>query len=226
MATSAQQTGLSFRKLDLHVHTPKSRCFEGTCTPEDIVTTAIKNGLAGIAVTDHNSPEWIDEVIDAAKGKPLAVFPGVEVSCTGGKKSIHIIGLFDVGKRAEKVKVLLNVLGITSDYGKEGTLTNKTPIDVIDEIHKLGGIAVLAHANSDNGVLSDMEGQARTRVIKHSRLLAVEATDFSDDEKKKKKHKRVVDLLNGNDPTGELVKWCRPFRGGNFRPRPCVARIV
>jgi hypothetical protein len=25
---------------------------------------------------------------------------------------------------------------------------------------------------------------------------------------------------------GELVKWCRPFRGGNFRPRPGVARIV
>ena len=200
MTSAQQRIGLSFKKLDLHIHTPKSNCFKGTCTPEEVVDTAIEKGLAGIAVTDHNSAEWIDEVIDAAKGKPLVVFPGVEVTCTGGRKSIHIIGLFDVDKRAEDVKVLLNVLGITSGYGKEGALTDKPPIDVIDEIHKLDGIAVLAHANSDNGVLSDMSGKPRKRVIQHSRLLAVEATDFSHDEKKKK-GKRVVDLLNGNDPT-------------------------
>lgn len=199
--TSAQQgTGLSFKKLDLHIHTPKSNCFKGTCTPDEVVEAAIEKGLAGIAVTDHNSAEWIDAVIDAAKGKPLVVFPGVEITCTGGKKSIHIIGLFDIDKHADDVKVLLNVLGITSDYGKECALTNKPPIEVIDEIHALGGIAVLAHVNSTHGVLSDMKGQQRIRVIQHSHLLAVEATDFLNDERKRN-HKRVIDLLDRSNPT-------------------------
>ena len=201
MALTRKQIGLNFKKLDLHIHTPKSKkCFKGTCTPEEIVNTAIDKGLSGIAVTDHNSAEWIDEIIDAAKGKPLIVFPGVEITCTGGKKSVHIIGLFSTEKRAEVVKTLLNILGIVSGYGEAESITDEPPIDVIDEIHKLGGIAVLAHANSANGVLSDMSGVPRIRVIQHSNLLAVEATDFTNDEKKKNR-KRVIDLLDGNDPT-------------------------
>ena len=200
MASAQQQIGLHFKKLDLHIHTPKSKCFKGTCTPEEIVNTAVEKGLAGIAITDHNSAEGIDDVIDAAKGKPLVVFPGVEVTCTGGKKSIHIIGLFGADKRAEIVKTLLNILGIVGKYGEAETITDKPPLGVIGEIHKLGGIAILAHANSANGVLSDMSGISRTRVIQHPCLLAVEATDFTNDEKKKSR-KRVVDLLNGDDPT-------------------------
>ena len=51
--------GLGFRKLDLHVHTPASHDFYGDITPEDIVAEAIRKGLHGIAVTDHNTGQWI-----------------------------------------------------------------------------------------------------------------------------------------------------------------------
>jgi ABC-type enterochelin transport system ATPase subunit len=200
MATSSEPlSGLAFKKLDLHVHTPESSCFHGTCTPEEVVETAIDKDLAGIAITDHNSCEWVDKVMSAAEGRPLVVFPGVEITCTGGRKSVHIIALFDVTKRSKDIKVLLNILGITSNYGKEETLTNKTPIQVIEAIDNLRGIAVLAHANSSNGALSDMRGQPRTRLIQHPRLLAAEATDFLDEDKKERQ-RRVVDLLDGNDP--------------------------
>ncbi|MBD3309539.1 AAA family ATPase [candidate division KSB3 bacterium] len=194
--------GLSFKKLDLHIHTPKSRaCFSGECSPNDLVEMAISKGLAGIAITDHNTAEWVDEVIDAAKGKPLVVFPGVEITCTAGKKGIHVVALFDVTKRAADVIAVLNKLDIDpGDYGKKTTLTDKTPQEVIDVVHSREGIAVPAHVNSSNGVLHDMYGEQRTRVIQHPRLLAVEATDFRDEDKMQK-HKRVVDLLDGTDPT-------------------------
>lgn len=201
MTQSVSSAGLSFKKLDLHIHTPKSKsCFRGNCSPNDLVEMAISKGLEGIAITDHNTFEWIDEVIDAAKGKPLVVFPGVEITCTAGKNGIHIIALFDVTKRAEKVREVLNQLLIgKDDYGKADALTNKTPLEVIDIIHRNGGIAILAHANSSKGVLHDMSGGPRTRVIQHLCLLVAEATDFRDEDKKLN-HRRVVDLLDGTDP--------------------------
>ncbi|HHR85709.1 MAG TPA: PHP domain-containing protein, partial [Candidatus Acetothermia bacterium] len=191
MRQSELSAGLSFKKLDLHIHTPKSRsCFRGNCSPNDLVETAISKGLTGTAITDHNTAEWVNEVIDAARGKPLVVFPGVEITCTAGKKGIHIIALFDVTKRAVDVNAVLTKLDIKpDDYGKQETLTNKTPLEVIDIVHSNGGMAILAHANSSNGVLCDMKGEQRTRVIQHPRLLAVEATDFHDEDKAQK-HRR------------------------------------
>ena len=67
MPTTPPQTshrhGLRFHKLDLHLHTPASRCFgDKSVTAEMIVADAIQKGLVGIAVTDHNSGAWIDLV--------------------------------------------------------------------------------------------------------------------------------------------------------------------
>jgi predicted metal-dependent phosphoesterase TrpH len=144
--------------------------------------------MDGIAITDHNSAAWVDQVQMAAKGSGLVVFPGVEISCTGGKKCIHIIGLFDVTKSSEHIKAVLNLISINpDDYGKQDAISKKGPIDVIETICENGGIAVLAHANSSNGVLSDMSGQARINVIQCRKLLAAEGTDFHDDAKAKAK---------------------------------------
>jgi len=193
--------GLSLKKFDLHVHTPASKCFSGTCTAQDIVQTAIAQGLDAIAVTDHNTAAWIDLVTEAAKGTSLTIYPGVEISCTGGKKSVHILAIFDPVKTSRHVEALLNMLDIDPDeYGDTSTVTDKSPIQVIDIIHEKDGLAVLAHANSTCGVLSDMSGQPRTNVIQCDKLLAAEATDFEDEEKRIS-HKRVIDLLDGTDPT-------------------------
>src|SRR2546427_9848750 len=97
MKSSPTKTGLQWRKLDLHVHTPASADFDKRqMSPDDFVSAAIRKGVDGIAITDHNTAEWIDQIKEAAKGK-LAVFPGVEITAAGGKEgSIHIIAIFDV----------------------------------------------------------------------------------------------------------------------------------
>ncbi len=196
--------GLSFKKIDLHLHTPASEDFhEKNATPMKIVNKAIAEKLDAIAITDHNSGEWIDRVKDAARGTSLVVFPGVEISCPGGKGGIHLIALFDIDKGTAHVAGLLSKLGITPEnQGDTKSLVNGTPKAIIDVIQDSNwqGIAIPAHVTSTKGILEDMRGQQRTEIIQHPNLIAVEASCFQK-ENLKRDGKRAVDLLNGNDPT-------------------------
>jgi DNA polymerase III alpha subunit len=196
--------GLQFEKFDLHVHTPASHDFaDKHVTATDIVNRALRQGLRGIAITDHNTGDFVDKVKAAAQGKRLAVFPGVEICCTGGKSGIHIIAILGEDKATKHVSALLAAIGIApDDFGKNGAVTTKAPYEVIDIIASppYRGIAVLAHCTSSKGVLHDITGTTRQKIFEHPGLLAVETsdTDFTD-EQKKGTRKRAVDLLDGKD---------------------------
>lgn len=77
--------------VDLHVHSNKS---DGTFTPSELVTMAIKKNLTALALTDHDTTDGLEELANAAAGKPLAVVPGIELSTEYEGKDIHIVGLF------------------------------------------------------------------------------------------------------------------------------------
>jgi len=199
MAKENEVKGLIYRKLDLHIHTPASKCFDDkSVRPEDIISKSLSEGLEAIAVTDHNTGEWIDKIKKASK-KKLIVFPGVEISATGGKRgTVHIIGIFDPSKTTKDIENLLGDLKIKADkYGKENAFTNDSPNIVINKITEHGGMAILAHANQEQGVMGGMKGNPRNEVIQNPNLMAVEATDF-DNVNKKKKKTRIVDFLDGN----------------------------
>jgi hypothetical protein len=156
--------------------------------------------LSGIAVTDHNSGEWIDDVKAEAKGTGLTVFPGVEITCMGGKNGIHIIAVFDPSLGRADIESLLGNLGLKpSEYGDIKTVVRKDPITVAEIISTRGGLAVLAHANSSKGALGDMQGEQRIKLVRSPYVSAAEATDFQNQELKDKK-RRVTDLLDGTDP--------------------------
>lgn len=198
----AKSLGLCFEKLDLHVHTPASHDFKDrNVTPEQIVQQAIKIGLRGIAITDHNTGAFVDAVKEAAKGQRLVVFPGVEIACTGGEEGIHVVAILDVDKDQKHIESILATLDIRpEDYGKRDIVTGMSPSDVITQISKQNGLAILAHCTSSKGVLAEMKGVTRTKIFQNRGLLAVEApeSDFTDSEKEKK-GTRAIDLLNGND---------------------------
>lgn len=202
MANENEIPGLIYRKIDLHIHTPSSKCFDDdkSVSPEDIIKKALSEGLDAIAITDHNTGECVDKIKEASKNK-LVVFPGVEISATGGKEgTVHIIGIFDQSKTTKDIENLLGDLGIKADkYGKKEAFTKHSPSEVIDKIDKHDGLPILAHANSSHGVMNDMAGNPRIDIIQNQRLIAVEATDFENINKKEKK-KRVIDLLDGDDP--------------------------
>src|SRR5665811_84801 len=104
-------SGLKFKRFDLHVHTPASSCFLGEgVTPNDIVDESLRKGLSAIAITDHNTGEWIDRVKEAAKGKPLVVFPAMEILVPAGKSGIHVLAILDVDRSSKSVAELVGAL--------------------------------------------------------------------------------------------------------------------
>ena len=85
--------------IDLHM---QSTCSDGTDTPTELVRLALEKNLVAMAVTDHDTVAGVAEAMEAAKGKPIEVIPGVEISCEyvippsagnpSRKKEIHILG--------------------------------------------------------------------------------------------------------------------------------------
>lgn len=82
--------------IDLHVHSNHS---DGTLSPEDLVTLAIKSNVSAFALTDHDTVSGIAKAKRAAtctsaSGTPVTVISGTEISAAYKKKDIHILGLF------------------------------------------------------------------------------------------------------------------------------------
>jgi 3',5'-nucleoside bisphosphate phosphatase len=77
--------------IDLHVHTNRS---DGTFTPTEAVKLASERGLHGIAVTDHDTTEGLEEARRAADEAGIELLSGVEFSAEYQKTSIHVLGYF------------------------------------------------------------------------------------------------------------------------------------
>jgi len=184
--------GLFFKKFDLHVHTPASKCFyDKNVTPEQIVQKAIQMKLSAIAITDHNTGEWIDKIKIAANKTNLTIFPGVEI--TVGDAHNHIIAILDVDKTTRDIEALLTTVEILpNEFGKTEAFSKQSVTEVLEIItgDKFEGIAIPAHIDSTNGIFEQMGGMPRKKVIQHPSLLAVEAVNFQ----------KVAKLLDGNDP--------------------------
>jgi PHP family Zn ribbon phosphoesterase len=138
---------LRYFNCDLHVHTPGSKCFtDKRITPREIVEASLNAGLDAIAITDHNTGEWVDRVKKAAEGSGLVVFPGVEITCgAGGEGGIHVIAIFQCEADGAAVGNLLGALGIPSgDYGSETAISPRSVLDVIGQIADHGALPVLA----------------------------------------------------------------------------------
>lgn len=141
-----------FRKIDLHVHTPCSTCYLDHTMPEaglhtspvDIVAAALAAGLSAIAVTNHNTVDGIEEMVEAARDKGLVVFPGLELSTPGG----HALAIFDVGTTPEQIAPLLAASGFTQeDEGKGFAETSRHLDEVFEQIERFGGLAIAAHVD-------------------------------------------------------------------------------
>jgi len=104
------------KKYDLHIHTNHSSC--SRIKPKKLLRIAKKRGLNGIAITNHNTIKGGQEVKKANKDKNFEVIIGAEIKTDKGE----ILGL----------------------YLKKEIKSRKAE-EVIDEIHKQGGIAIAAH---------------------------------------------------------------------------------
>ena len=75
---------------DLHSHSIAS---DGTLTPTQLLQRAKEHGVSVLALTDHDTTQGISEARQAALANGVQLIPGVEISTTWGRHTIHIVGL-------------------------------------------------------------------------------------------------------------------------------------
>lgn len=73
---------------DLHTHTSFS---DGTNSPAENVALAAERGLAGLAITDHDTTEGFDEAIASAAAADLEMVTGIEFSAEYEGASLHVL---------------------------------------------------------------------------------------------------------------------------------------
>ncbi len=75
---------------DLHTHTNFS---DGILSPNELIARAVDAGLSVLALTDHDTVDGCTPLAEAARGGPVEVIPGIELSTTEGLHEIHLLGL-------------------------------------------------------------------------------------------------------------------------------------
>lgn len=117
---------------DLHTHTMAS---DGQLKPAELVSLAIAESIAALAVTDHDTTAGLDEAILAGQEHGVMIVPGVELSTRIDDEEIHILGYFidhrdeafqaklqalrtDRATRGKKIIEKLKDLGYVLDWGE------------------------------------------------------------------------------------------------------------
>lgn len=75
---------------DLHAHSTTS---DGTLAPADLVARAKAQGVELLALTDHDELGGLAQAQAAAAQLGLPFVPGVEISVTFARHTVHIVGL-------------------------------------------------------------------------------------------------------------------------------------
>ena len=78
-------------RTDLHIHTVLSPCGDLEMSPANIVSSAIRQGLNIIGITDHNSTKQCETVWKLGTNLGLTVIPGCEIT---SREEVHSLALF------------------------------------------------------------------------------------------------------------------------------------
>lgn len=196
--------GARWWKFDFHTHTPASKdtgawqAAIGTpheLTPKTWLLKYMAAGIDCVAVTDHNTGEWIDKLKaayaemkhEAGAGTPpagfreLYLFPGVEVSVQGG---LHLLAIFDPSATSQAISDLLARVDYEGTRGDSDGVTRIGAAQVVERILAAGGLAIPAHVEGDKGLLQVEPGTRKClmdtttvkQVLQEPGLLALEWT--------------------------------------------------
>ena len=188
MSSRPSLHGAKWWKFEFHTHTPKSNDYgrgadQATLkqkTTRDWLLDYMRAGIDCIAITDHNSGQWIDplkaELVAMAEQqppdyRPLTLFPGVEISVNGG---VHVLALFEPEAGNEKILRLLSKCGFDGSEGETEDCTRKSCSEVVEVIAEEGGIPILAHADGPAGVFQIQRGVTLRQTLRSEGLLAIE----------------------------------------------------
>jgi len=110
---------------DLHVHSTAS---DGVYSPAEIVNLGCQLGLTGIALTDHDTVDGIQEACQAGRSSGLDVIPGIEINTDYADREVHILGY---GINPDEPTLLASLAIIKEARYSRGC-------QMIDKLEKLG----------------------------------------------------------------------------------------
>jgi predicted metal-dependent phosphoesterase TrpH len=155
-------------KIDLHCHSYYSK--DGVSSPESLIRAALKKGLDGIALTDHNTVKGWEEAKKAAQKLNARLILGEELKIKENNKTVgEIIGYFL----------------------KQGIdPKNKTTEQIIKEIKDQGGLAIIVHP---------FHWKKRFKELEKYRNLADGIEVFNARSQSKKQNQKSFELAQQNN---------------------------
>ena len=197
--------GSRWWKFDFHTHTPAShdtvpwQNVIGTSdevTPEKWLLKYMEAGLDCVAITDHNSGAWVNELQETYANleanpptgfRKLHIFPGVEISVNGG---FHLLAIFGPSTTTSDIDTLLGNVEYAGTKGDSDGVTRKGGADVVQAVLDAGGIPIPAHVEQTKGLLcsnysdasSDspkalLDANTLLQILTHRNILAMERED-------------------------------------------------
>ncbi len=128
-------------EYNFHMHTKHS---DGQLYPEQLIKQAANIGLKGLAITDHHSVEgykvaqkWLEKTsLETPTDSLPHLWTGIEVTANLLNIDVHILGYAFNPEHPAMIPYL---------WGESPLGTQALAENVIEAIHKAGGMAVLAH---------------------------------------------------------------------------------
>ncbi|WP_046226618.1 TrlF family AAA-like ATPase [Paenibacillus dauci] len=183
-----QHYGATWKKFDFHTHTPASndyRQLDQVVTPRNWLLKYMEKEIDCVAVTDHNSSEWVnllkDELVamraEQCDGfRELVIFPGVEISVNG---NIHLLAIFSPEVCGRAINDVLARSKYFGAYGHSDTCTECSYNDVINIIHSHGGIAIPAHVDGPKGLFEEEKGLSLETCLNAKGVLAIQVCNIT-----------------------------------------------
>lgn len=153
--------GARWWKFDFHTHTPASFDYgksdselKISKTPRDWLLDYIAKGIECVAVTDHNTGDWVDGLKDAAESLraenySIFVFPGVEITANS---NIHVLAIFDPSATSADINAVVGASKFRGTKGDSDSVAEESAENVVKEIKSAGGVAIPAHIDMKAGL--------------------------------------------------------------------------
>jgi predicted metal-dependent phosphoesterase TrpH len=174
--------GARWWKFDFHTHTPASfdygkadSALKSSKTAKDWLLDYIAKGIECVAVTDHNSGDWVDRLKNAAEslraeGYSIFVFPGVEITANS---NIHILGIFDPLTTSADINAVIGASKFRGTKGDSDSVAEESAENVIKEIISAGGVAIPAHIDMKAGLCQQYSSHTIRQVCAHANAVEI-----------------------------------------------------
>lgn len=163
-------------KVDLHIHENKYSP-DSHVSIEEIVKEAKRKGLDGIALTNHESVEIKDEIVELEKKYDFTIFPGVEYLTTDG--DIVAFGIDELPKEQMSAQEFIEYV---NSFG--GTCTSAHPYrtnnrGLKDKLYTVKGLTAIEGYNGSttdyhNGLAVEVGKKLGIQIIGSSDAHVVE----------------------------------------------------